>query len=181
MNYLRALVLRYSGDIQAYGLWNEPNQGNWKGSPESYVERIVNPAAVTIKTACPACQVVAGDLLHSEASCRLKVFGRCLGATGEEKDWRTWMHAILTSAAFTDGHIDIISHHIYTDSNFANVASLSEATWIGMALRGRTSGLPRPVLTPSTTALMMGTRLIIMSTRLRDCAGKGYWVKPGKA
>ena len=37
MNYLRALVMRYRGDIQTYGLWNEPNYRNWKGSLESYV------------------------------------------------------------------------------------------------------------------------------------------------
>ena len=61
MTYLRALVMRYRGDIQTYGLWNEPNYRNWKGSPELYVQLIVNPAALTIKTACPACKVVAGD------------------------------------------------------------------------------------------------------------------------
>ena len=32
------------------------------------------------------------------------------------------MAAILTSSAFTDGHIDILSHHIYAGSDFANVA-----------------------------------------------------------
>jgi Glycosyl hydrolase catalytic core/Beta-galactosidase len=122
MNYLRALVMRYSGDIQTYGLWNEPNQGNWKGSPESYVQLIVNPAARTIKTACPACTVVAGDLLHREPSCRFDAFGRCWSTEGEEQDWRKWMTAILTSAAFTDGQIDILSHHIYAGSDFANVA-----------------------------------------------------------
>jgi Glycosyl hydrolase catalytic core len=122
MNYLRALVMRYSGDMQTYGLWNEPNQGNWKGSPESYVQLIVNPAALTIKTACPECKVVAGDLLHRETSCRFDAFGRCWRTEGEEKDWRKWMAAILTSSAFTDGNIDILSHHIYAGSDFANVA-----------------------------------------------------------
>ena len=122
MNYLRALVMRYRGDIQTYGLWNEPNYRNWKGSPDSYVQLIVNPAAITIKTACPECKVVAGDLLHSETACRVKAFGRCWGADGEETDWRPWMQAILTSAAFTDGNIDIISHHIYAGSAFADAA-----------------------------------------------------------
>jgi hypothetical protein len=122
MNYLRALVMRYSGDIQTYGLWNEPNHGNWKGSPESYVQLIVNPAAITIKTACPACTVVAGDLLHSETSCKVKAFGQCWGAEGEEEDWRKWMIAMLNSSAFKAGHIDILSHHIYQGSDFANVA-----------------------------------------------------------
>ena len=32
------------------------------------------------------------------------------------------MQAILTSAAFTAGNIDILSHHIYAGSDFANVA-----------------------------------------------------------
>ena len=122
MNYLRALVMRYRGDIQTYGLWNEPNYRNWQGSPDSYVQLIVNPAAITIKTACPECKVVAGDLLHSETTCRVKAFGRCWGADGEETDWRPWMQAILTSAAFTDGNIDILSHHIYAGSAFADVA-----------------------------------------------------------
>jgi hypothetical protein len=105
MLYLRALVMRYRGDIQTYGLWNEPNHGNWKGSPDAYVQLIVNPAALTIKTACPECKVVAGDLLHRETSCRVKAFGRCLHAEGAVQDWRQWMTAILTSAAFKDGHI----------------------------------------------------------------------------
>jgi hypothetical protein len=122
MNYLRALVMRYSGDIQTYGLWNEPNQGNWKGSPESYVQLILNPAALTIKTACPECKVVAGDLLHRETSCWFDAFGRCWKAEGEEKDWRKWMAAMLNSSAFKDGKIDILSHHIYAGSDFANVA-----------------------------------------------------------
>ena len=122
MNYLRALVMRYRGDIQTYGLWNEPNHGNWKGSPDSYVQLIVNPAAITIKTACPECKVVAGDLLHSATSCRFKAFGRCLHAEGAVQDWRQWMTAILNSSAFKDGNIDIISHHIYAGSDFADAA-----------------------------------------------------------
>ena len=122
MNYLRALVMRYSGDIQTYGLWNEPNQGNWKGSPESYVERIVNPAAVTIKTACPACKVVAGDLLHSEASCRLEVFGRCLERNRRGERLAGMDASDTQFLRLQNGHIDIISHHIYAGSDFANAA-----------------------------------------------------------
>ena len=122
MNYLRALVMRYRGEIETYGLWNEPNQGNWKGSPEAYVQLIVNPAASTIKTACPECQVVAGDLLHREATCQVDVFGRCWRVEGAEQDWRLWMSAMLQSAAFQAGHIDILSHHIYEGSDFATVA-----------------------------------------------------------
>jgi hypothetical protein len=122
MNYLRALVMRYSGDIQTYGLWNEPNHGNWKGSPDSYVQLIVDPAAITIKTACPECKVVAGDLLHRETSCKFGAFRQCWSSEGEDKDWRTWMKAILNSSAFKDGNIDIISHHIYEGNDFANVA-----------------------------------------------------------
>ena len=122
MNYLRAMVMRYRGDIQTYGLWNEPNHGNWKGSPDSYVQLIVNPAAITIKTACPECKVVAGDLLHSETSCRFEAFGRCRYAEGAEQDWRRWMTAMLNSSAFKDGNIDIISHHIYAGSDFADAA-----------------------------------------------------------
>jgi hypothetical protein len=122
MTYLRALVMRYRGDIETYGLWNEPNQGNWKGSPEAYVQLIVNPAALTIKTACPECKVVAGDLLHREATCQVDAFGRCWRTEGAAQDWRLWMSALLQSTAFTNGHIDILSHHIYAGSDFANVA-----------------------------------------------------------
>ena len=122
MHYLRALVMRYRGEIETYGLWNEPNQGHWKGSPEAYVQLIVNPAASTIKTACPECQVVAGDLLHREATCQVDVFGRCWRVEGAEQDWRLWMSAMLQSAAFQAGHIDILSHHIYEGSDFATVA-----------------------------------------------------------
>jgi hypothetical protein len=122
MTYLRALVMRYRGEIQTYGFWNEPNQGKWKGSPESYVQRIINPGALTIKTACPECKVVAGDLLHRETSCRFNTLGRCWRVEGAEQDWRPWMQAILNSSAFKAGHIDILSHHIYAGSAFADVA-----------------------------------------------------------
>jgi hypothetical protein len=122
VHYLRALVMRYRGDIQTYGFWNEPNYRNWQGSPESYVQLIINPGARTIKTVCPECRVVAGDLLHSEPSCQFAAFGRCWRTQGEETDWRPWMQALLQSSAFKDGHIDILSHHIYAGSAFADVA-----------------------------------------------------------
>src|SRR5256885_4777022 len=99
MNYLRALVRRYSGDMQTYGFWNEPNQGNWKGSPESYVQLIVNPAARTIKTACPACTVVAGELLHPGNSRLGGACGRGWGTEREGPDRRGRVGAHLTFSA----------------------------------------------------------------------------------
>ena len=180
MNYLRALVMRYRGDIQTYGLWNEPNYRNWKGSPDSYVQLIVNPAAITIKTACPECKVVAGDLLHSETACRVKAFGRCWGADGEETDWRPWMQAILTSAAFTAGNIDIISHHIYAGSDFADAARAVRSYLDRNGARGKDLWITETGLNTLHDGIDDGDQANYYVNALEGLRRKGLWGQTGE-
>jgi len=181
MNYLRALVRRYSGDMQTYGFWNEPNQGNWKGSPESYVQLIVNPAALTIKTACPECKVVAGDLLHRETSCRVDAFGRCWRVEGEEQDWRKWMAAILNSSAFKDGNIDILSHHIYAGSDFANVALAVRSYLDRNGAQGKDLWITETGLNTRQAGIDDGDQANYYVNALEGLRRKGLWGYPLKA
>jgi hypothetical protein len=180
MTYLRALVLRYRGEIQTYGLWNEPNQGNWQGSPEAYVQLIVNPAARTIKTACPECIVVAGDLLHREATCGFDAFGRCWQVQGAAQDWRTWMHAILTSAAFQAGQIDILSHHIYQGSEFANVALAVRSYLDRNGARGKDLWITETGLNTRHAGIDDGDQATYYVNALEGLRRKGLWGQPGQ-
>jgi len=179
MNYLRALVMRYRGEIQTYGLWNEPNNGNWQGSPEAYVQLIVNPAARTIKTACPECTVVAGDLLHRETSCGFEAFGRCWNAQGEGKDWRTWMTALLNASAFTAGNIDIISHHIYAGSDFANVALAVRSYLDRHGARGKDLWITETGLNTRHAGIDDGDQANYYVNALDGLRRKGLWGQTG--
>ena len=162
-----------------YGLWNEPNNGNWQGSPEAYVQLIVNPAASTIKTACPECTVVAGALLHRETSCGFEAFGRCWNAQGEGKDWRTWMTALLNASAFTAGNIDIISYHIYAGSDFANVALAVRSYLDRHGARGKDLWITETGLNTRHAGIDDGDQANYYVNALDGLRRKGLWGQTG--
>lgn len=91
--FVTAVVNRYKGKISNYEIWNEPNLGDFfEGTPQQYIDLILNPGADAVHAACPTCKVLAPGL----------------ATVGNE--YATWLDAVLTQSA---AKIDIVSGHVY--------------------------------------------------------------------
>jgi hypothetical protein len=91
VSFVAAVVERYHESIQYWGMWNEPNQkGFWSGSPEQYVNTILEPGAIVIRS-FPGAKVCGPDLAM-------------------ERDWAKWLETILSCGG---QHLDIVTQHVY--------------------------------------------------------------------
>ena len=97
-NFISRTVERYRNKIKYWGIWNEPNIKDFFAlGKDVFVQKIVLPAAQTIRAVDPAAFIVGPELSH-------------LTAAGSE--WYFWMKYILVNAG---SYFDVISHHIYED------------------------------------------------------------------
>jgi hypothetical protein len=91
-------VGRYRDRVKYWGIWNEPNLRLFFAlGKDTFVQRVLVPAAQAIRSADPAAFIVGPELSHKTE-------------TGSE--WYFWMKYILDNAG---GYFDIISHHLYED------------------------------------------------------------------
>jgi hypothetical protein len=90
---LAVAVARYCGQIDHWGVWNEPNIGQfWNGTAAQYVELIGMPGVAAIHQSC------ATAMAH----------GPELANVG--KDLNDWYAAVLPTVG---NAVDVIDHHIY--------------------------------------------------------------------
>ncbi len=113
-----AAVNRYKGNIQYWGIWNEPNTGSfWTGTRQQFIDTIVKPGADAIHAADPNAKVLAPELATFFSSGRV---------------WYQWMADILAQAG---SKIDIVSHHTYPRPLSASYTTLTghlnNATLVG--------------------------------------------------
>ncbi len=118
---------RYSGRIDAWGLWNEPNLDEfWDGSRQEYIDILLIPGAESISIADPSALVCAPDLAH-------------LGSA----DWEDWLRATINAAR---DHLDVVTHHVYPSNGWA-----SEVTY------DLETGGPFPFSPPSVQRVLQDT------------------------
>lgn len=85
---------RYRGQVAAWGMWNEPNLGQfWAGSRWEYQNVILLPGARAVHAADPAALVGGPELAHLNSA-----------------DWDLWLQSCLGVAA---DDLDIATHHVY--------------------------------------------------------------------
>lgn len=102
---------RYRGRVKAWGVWNEPNLGDfWAGSRTQYVDVLLRPAAEEIRRADPDALVCAPDLAHLKSG----------GA-----DWYEWLLDVLRRAG---GEIDVVTHHVYDRDGHGDVTRKLDAS-----------------------------------------------------
>jgi len=118
---------RYSGRIDAWGIWNEPNLDEfWNGSRQEYIDILLIPGAEAISIADPSALVCAPDLAH-------------LGSA----DWDDWLRATINAAR---DHLDVVTHHVYPSNGWA-----SEVTY------DLETGGPFPFSPPSVQLVLQET------------------------
>lgn len=102
--FCRAAAARYRGRIAAWEVWNEPNLPQfWSGTPEEYVETVLIPGAVALRTGSPESLIGGPGLAHVDAHGRT---------------WHEWLSHTLTEA----GHLlDFVSHHVYDSDGHYDV------------------------------------------------------------
>jgi hypothetical protein len=93
--FVHTTVRRYSGSIQHWGMWNEPNfEHFFNGSPAQYIDTILRVGSQAVRDADPSGYVLGPEL-------------------AQEDGWWEWLYAVLDQAAET---IDIVTQHSYQDT-----------------------------------------------------------------
>ena len=86
---------RYRGRVDAWGMWNEPNQKRfWEGTRREYIQGILLPGAAAVRAADPGALVCGPDLAHLSSS-----------------DWDEWLSEVIAEAGYA---LDVVTHHLYS-------------------------------------------------------------------
>jgi hypothetical protein len=106
-NFVGKIVERYGTRVAVFGIWNEPNLGEfWAGGVEEYVNIVLRPASEIIHRQAPGVLVAGPDLSHAySARLGLQEFFKRFSALGGG----AW--------------VDVLSHHIYGDLDFSQKVS----------------------------------------------------------
>ncbi|HSL16506.1 MAG TPA: immunoglobulin domain-containing protein [Methylomirabilota bacterium] len=92
---------RYAGRIDAWGLWNEPNQERfWEGSRREFIDVILIPGAEAIALADPGALVCGPDLAHLSNA-----------------HWEDWLREVIGAARDL---LDVVAHHSYPSDGRAS-------------------------------------------------------------
>jgi hypothetical protein len=109
-----AVVTRYRGQVDCWGIWNEPNLRTFfDGTLDQFVTRIFEPAARAIRAADPQARICGPELSHLAASSNWNgksgtcAFGGCI-RNGWERDLAQLLDRV-------GPHLDVITHHVYRD------------------------------------------------------------------
>jgi hypothetical protein len=74
LNYIREIVGRYKGRIDAYEIWNEPNMSRmWKGSRKDFIN-LVKAAVSTVREVDPNAIILTGGFARVPASLIKEMF-----------------------------------------------------------------------------------------------------------
>jgi hypothetical protein len=91
------VVSRYRGRVSHWGLWNEPNLGDFfSGSMDDYIQDILVQGAAAVRAADSGSKVLGPELAMLDSG-----------------DWELWLKTVLTEAPDA---IDIVTQHSYSDT-----------------------------------------------------------------
>ncbi len=99
-NFVRAVVSRYKGRVDAFEVWNEPNAGFFSGTVDAYVE-LLKAAYTVAKEANPDCTVLG------------------ISGTG---GYLGWMEEVLKRDGLK--YMDVVAVHTYTTPSSPDEANL---------------------------------------------------------
>lgn len=99
------IVSRYKGSIHYWGMWNEPNLGDfWTGTRTQYIQDILVNGAAAVKAADPTALVAGPDLAHLNSG-----------------KWDQWLRDVLLQAGDS---LDVVTHHQYSDDAYGTLDAL---------------------------------------------------------
>ena len=127
-----AVVTRYRGRVECWGIWNEPNlRGFFQGTMDQYVNTIFLPAAAAIRAADPNAKICGPELAGLTTSSQWNgnqgqcAFGGCI-RNGWERDLGQLLDRI-------GSHLDVITQHTYkADAAGVMQAVLDGETQLGV-------------------------------------------------
>jgi MYXO-CTERM domain-containing protein len=94
--FCQAAAARYQGKITHWGLWNEPNLGDFfEGTRQQWIDRVIVEGIQGIKAGCPTCQVLGPELAS-------------IG-----NDYWVWLDDVLKQLKAKGLMFDAITWHIY--------------------------------------------------------------------
>ena len=115
-DFVTAAVQRYSGSVKHFGMWNEPNLGQfYSGTRDQYVDDILIPGSNAVHAACNDCYVLGPELAHLRGAEWDSCEGVCVPLLDCECAFNGWNHSLSAILAAAGGHIDIVTHHKYGD------------------------------------------------------------------
>lgn len=129
-----AVVTRYRGRVECWGIWNEPNLRTFfDGTMDQYVNTIFLPAAAAIRAADPTARICGPELAGLAASSQWNgnqgtcAFGGCI-RNGWERDLGQLLERI-------GPHLDVITQHVYKgDGAGVMQALLDGETQVGVLI-----------------------------------------------
>ncbi|MDP1824238.1 MAG: hypothetical protein Q8L48_13375 [Archangium sp.] len=127
-----AVVTRYRGRVDCWGIWNEPNLGTFfQGSMDQYVNTIFLPAAAAIRAADPTAKICGPELSGLTQSSQWNgnqgtcAFGGCI-----RNGWERDLGQLLDRVGM---HLDVITQHVYkADGAGVMQALLDGETQVGV-------------------------------------------------
>lgn len=118
-----AVVTRYRGRVECWGIWNEPNLRTFfDGNIDQFVNTVFIPAANAIRAADPNAKICGPELAHLQTSSNWNgnqgqcAFGQCI-RNGWERDLGQLLDRV-------GQHIDIITHHVYRGDGAGTMQAL---------------------------------------------------------
>ena len=129
-----AVVTRYRGKVDCWGIWNEPNLHTFfEGTMDQYVNTIFLPAAAAIRAADPSARICGPELAGLTASSQWNgnqgtcAFGSCI-----RNGWERDLGQLLDRVGM---HLDVITQHTYkADAASVMTALLDGETQVGVLI-----------------------------------------------
>ena len=112
-DFVAAAVARYGDRVKHWGMWNEPNLDHFfQGTRDEYVNEILIPGSQTVHAVCPDCLVLGPELANLREVHWDAEEGDCfeIGCS-----FNGWNHSLMRILQDAGDHIDVITHHKYTD------------------------------------------------------------------
>jgi len=111
--FVTAAVTRYGAQVKAWGMWNEPNLGDfYKGTRDDYVNGILIPGSAAVHAACADCQVMGPELANLRGASWDANEGQCIANQCRFNGWNYSLIQVLQAAGDS---IDVVTHHKYRD------------------------------------------------------------------
>jgi MYXO-CTERM domain-containing protein len=128
VGFVTAAVDRYGDRVKHWGIWNEPNLVQfYDGDREGWVTNILEPGADAVHDTCADCFVLGPELANLRSGNWDGEEGFCIGG---ECIFNGWNHSLIEILKAAGGHLDIITHHKYSDSSTELLAELADGEWL---------------------------------------------------
>ncbi|MBS1153290.1 MAG: Cellulase (glycosyl hydrolase family 5), partial [Myxococcaceae bacterium] len=128
-----AVVTRYKGKVECWGIWNEPNLRTFfDGTLQQFVDDIFLPAAAAIRAADPQAKICGPELAGLTASSNWNGNkGTCIAGSCIRNGWELDLGQLLDQVG---SQIDVITQHTYKADPDGVMKALLDGESVGTLL-----------------------------------------------